>query len=148
LAALAAQTSIVASGLVRAGLPPAVAARRSAAWQISSLRTVAAVGTSAAAPLTVAAAAWIPRLRPLVATALLGRHLDGWRKTRPQVSPLMWVALRTADDTAHALGTWAGMLEQRDARTLLPSVARPLVDGPAADARHPVAGWTTIAVFR
>lgn len=146
-AAVAVQTSILASGLVKAGLRPALAARLSAAWQISSLRTVAAVGTSAAVPLTLAAVASIPRLRPLAATALLGRHLEGWRTVRPQLDPVTWLALRTADDAAHALGTWAGMLKHHDGRALLPIVTRPLVDGSRADAREPLTGWTTVAVF-
>jgi mycofactocin system glycosyltransferase len=146
-ATVAVQTSILASGLVKAGLRPALAARLSAAWQISSLRTLAAVGTSTAAPLTLAAVTSIPRLRPLAATALLGRHLQGWRTVRPQLDPVTWLALRTADDAAHALGTWAGMLKHHDERALLPILTRPLVDGSRADAREPLTGWTTVAVF-
>ncbi len=147
-AVLAAQTTSIAVGLVRAGLRPALAARLAAAWQISSLRTIAAIGTSTALPLTVAAAAWVPRLRPLVATAVLGRHLEGWRRARAQIGPITWVGMRLADDTAHALGTWIGMAKLRDVRTLLPTLTRPLVDGPTADARYPIAGWTTVAELR
>jgi mycofactocin glycosyltransferase len=67
-------------------------------------------------PLSLLAAALLPRLRlPLAAAALLPPALD-WRKLRPPVDPLAWTALRLLDDLAYGWGVWSGCLRGRQAR--------------------------------
>jgi mycofactocin glycosyltransferase len=73
-------------------------------------------------PLSLLAAALLPRLRlPLAAAALLPPALD-WRKLRPPVDPLAWTALRLLDDLAYGWGVWSGCLRGRQAGPLLPDL--------------------------
>jgi mycofactocin glycosyltransferase len=73
-------------------------------------------------PLSLLAAALLPRLRlPLAAAALLPPALD-WRKLRPPVDPMTWTGLRLLDDLAYGWGVWSGCLRGRHAGPLLPDL--------------------------
>jgi mycofactocin system glycosyltransferase len=72
-------------------------------------------------PLSLAAAALVPRLRPALAAAALVPALLDWRRSGAQLGPLAWTGLRLLDDAAYGWGVWAGCLLERNPDPLLPS---------------------------
>jgi hypothetical protein len=82
-------------------------------------------GTQFAAPL-LAAALVLPggrwSRRAAVASLLLGPQLTAWARRRPY-DPVRFVAGGLADDIAYGTGVWAGALQSRTVRPLLPAVA-------------------------
>ncbi|MGW2997998.1 mycofactocin biosynthesis glycosyltransferase MftF, partial [Streptomyces sp. NPDC001193] len=63
-----------------------------------------------------------PRGRVLLAAAC-ARHLARWYRVRPDLDPLRWTALCTADDLAYGAGVWWGALRGRTAGPLRPDLA-------------------------
>jgi mycofactocin glycosyltransferase len=59
----------------------------------------------------------------LVLAAALARHLLGWVRTRPEVSPARWVLVRTADDLSYGAGVWYGCLRERTVAPLVPDLS-------------------------
>ena len=98
-------------GNFRAGGPMATAVRR--AWLVPAVAVTAAVRR------------WGPPRSGRSSTLALGAALVGpalldWARRRPAVGPARWVALSLADDLAYQYGVWAGVLQARSARALLP----------------------------
>ncbi|MFF3216072.1 mycofactocin biosynthesis glycosyltransferase MftF [Streptomyces sp. NPDC002886] len=63
-----------------------------------------------------------PRGRMLLAAAC-ARHLVSWYRVRPDLDPVRWTALRTADDLAYGAGVWWGALRGRTTGPLRPDLA-------------------------
>jgi mycofactocin system glycosyltransferase len=140
---LAAATGTVAARLTGAGVPPVEAAKLAVRWQVRSARTLAAVSSGAAAPLGMLAALANRRARWLVGGAWLARHLQGWRAAAPEMGPLPWVALATADDAALTAGIWKGIARERHLGPVTPAWSRPFAPSSVTE----IPGWTTLAVF-
>jgi hypothetical protein len=73
-------------------------------------------------PLSIVAAAVVPRLRPALAAAAIVPAVLEWRRTRPDLDPLRWTAARVLDDAAYGFGVWRGCIEQRTLIPLLPDL--------------------------
>jgi hypothetical protein len=58
-----------------------------------------------------------------VAAAALALAVSDWRRERPDLDPLTYVALRRLDDLAYGAGVWLGALRHRTTAPLLPSFA-------------------------
>ncbi|HTF07841.1 MAG TPA: mycofactocin biosynthesis glycosyltransferase MftF [Asanoa sp.] len=63
-------------------------------------------------PLAVAAFVGVPRLRPAIAVAAVVPALLEWRRERPPLGPLQWLAARRLDDAAYGWGVWTGSLDE------------------------------------
>ena len=75
-------------------------------------------------PVTLAAAAVWPRIRPAAAVALLVPPLRRWAATRPAgLGPAAWLALHLADDVAYGAGVWSGCLRLRTIAPLVPDLS-------------------------
>lgn len=61
-------------------------------------------------PLTLAAAFVSRRARRVAVAAALGPAVLDWRRRRPSLGPVTWVALSVADDVAYSVGVWSGCL--------------------------------------
>ncbi|HUE59992.1 MAG TPA: mycofactocin biosynthesis glycosyltransferase MftF [Acidimicrobiales bacterium] len=73
--------------------------------------------------LAFLAAAPSARARRRIVAALVGVlavPLVEWAGERPPLGPVLWTALRTADDLAYQAGVWAGVVRERSGRALLP----------------------------
>lgn len=60
--------------------------------------------------------------RAALAAAVLG-GLDDWRRSRPTLDPVRFVAARRLDDLAYGAGVWWGAWRARDPRALLPDLS-------------------------
>ncbi len=75
-------------------------------------------------PITLAAAAAWPRVRPAAAVALLVPPLRRWAVTRPEgLGPAAWLALHVADDVAYGAGVWSGCLRLWTVAPLVPDLS-------------------------
>ena len=63
-------------------------------------------------PLALAAFVGVPRLRPAIAAAAVVPALLEWRRERPPLDPLRWLAARRLDDAAYGWGMWTGALDE------------------------------------
>jgi len=61
-------------------------------------------------PFTLAAAFVSRRARRVAVAAVLGPAVLDWRRRRPSLGPVTWVALSVADDVAYSVGVWRGCL--------------------------------------
>jgi hypothetical protein len=75
-------------------------------------------------PLALAGAVTCRRLRAPVLLALVGPPLNEWRRERPRLDPLRWLAVRLLDDMAYGAGVWAGCWRDRSAAALRPDLIR------------------------
>jgi mycofactocin system glycosyltransferase len=73
-------------------------------------------------PLSIVAAAVVPRLRPALAAAAIVPAVLEWRRTRPDLDPLRWTVARVLDDAAYGFGVWRGCIEQRTLNPLSPDL--------------------------
>ena len=74
-------------------------------------------------PATAAGALVSRRVRrAALAAAVLG-GLDDWRRSRPTLDPVRFVAARRLDDLAYGAGVWWGAWRDRDPRALLPDLS-------------------------
>jgi mycofactocin system glycosyltransferase len=89
--------SVIAEGVRRAWLPPAVAVA-ALAWR-----------THNRWPALALAAAWV--VPPL---------MEWRRQPAPGIGGMRWSALRLSDDLAYQAGLWSGVIESRSAGALLP----------------------------
>jgi hypothetical protein len=62
------------------------------------------------------------RSRPALAAAVVVPGLLDWLGRRPRLDPARFLALRLADDSAYAVGVWAGCARHWSIRALLPDV--------------------------
>jgi mycofactocin system glycosyltransferase len=132
---LAAAGSPVAGALVAAGtaallprklrpvgVPAPVALRLAASGHLAAGRLLADALLRTWWPAAALAATRSRRARLLLAAAALP-HLVEWRRTRPPVGPLPWLALRVADDLAYGAGVWAGCWRERSTTALRPDLS-------------------------
>lgn len=63
------------------------------------------------------------RTRQVAAAALLLPAAAEYARSRPQLDPLTWLALRTGDDLAYGLGLWSGCLRERSIQALRPRLS-------------------------
>ncbi len=125
--AAAAAVAGVATAVLARRLDGVVARPVPVAARIVGLGTVrAAVPTAeglvrAWGPAVVAALA-VRRLRPVAAAALVVPALDEWRRHRPPLDPLRWVAAHVVDDLAYSVGLWIGCARARTLGPLIPEV--------------------------
>ncbi|HEX4018015.1 MAG TPA: mycofactocin biosynthesis glycosyltransferase MftF [Frankiaceae bacterium] len=63
------------------------------------------------------------RGRRIAAAALLVPAAVEYRRLRPDLDPLRWTILRTADDLAYGAGVWAGCLRHRSFAALRPRLS-------------------------
>lgn len=61
-------------------------------------------------------------LRRAMVAAFVVPPLVEWGATRPDLDPLSFVALRTADDLAYGVGVWLGCLRERSLGALVPDL--------------------------
>ena len=59
-------------------------------------------------PITLAAASVSRRTRRVALTAAVGPALLEWRRRRPPLDPVSWVAISLVDDLAYSAGVWVG----------------------------------------
>jgi hypothetical protein len=64
----------------------------------------------------------VPRTRRAAALALLTPALHAWWTTTTELDPARYALLHTVDDVAYGTGVWAGSLQARTIRPLLPRV--------------------------
>jgi len=63
-------------------------------------------------PLALAAFVALPRLRPALAAAAVVPAVLEWRRERPPLDPLRWLAARRLDDAAYGWGVWSGSFRE------------------------------------
>jgi hypothetical protein len=57
-----------------------------------------------------------------IVAAVLAPSIIDWIRTRPDIAPLPYVALRLADDVAYGAGVWVGSVRAGTLEPLLPEV--------------------------
>ena len=129
-------------------VPLAVAATVTRRVELQSLRTaMALVSTAWLIPSLVCVAvfrSWFGAA--VVLGSVLLRHLLDWRRARPSINPVTWIALCVLDDQALALGVWAGVARTFNLSVVTPRFER--VGGRLADGQPDMQpGWTYEAVF-
>lgn len=73
-------------------------------------------------PLVILLTGRSKRFRRAAVMGVLVEPVLSWRRTRPAVDPLTFAALVLADDLAYSIGVWAGCVDERSARVLLPEI--------------------------
>jgi len=91
---------------------------------VSALWQCGAAATRHWWPVAVPAMVLSRRARRAVLVAAVADGLADWRRTRPDLDPVRYVALRRLDDLAYGTGLWCGAVRHRTASPLLPSVVR------------------------
>lgn len=76
-------------------------------------------------PLAAGAALYSARARRVVALAALAEGAADYRKVRPDLDPVRYIAAHRADDVAYGAGVWLGAIRGRSLRPLLPAWTRP-----------------------
>jgi len=104
---------------------PLLAAARLAPYGVvSALWQCGAAATRHWWPVAVPAMAVSRRARRAVLAAAVLDGLADWRRTRPGLDPVRYVALRRADDLAYGAGLWRGALRHRTTAPLRPILQR------------------------
>lgn len=83
-------------------------------------RQIASAITRTWWPLAVPLALVSRRARRVLVAAIVLPALADWRRTKPDLDPARYVALRALDDGAYGLGVWQGAWRSRTAEPLLP----------------------------
>ncbi|WP_129669975.1 mycofactocin biosynthesis glycosyltransferase MftF, partial [Phytoactinopolyspora endophytica] len=118
----------VASGLLARELdgvleqPARHAARLAGKGTFYSGEAVADACVRAWWPVSVAAFAAVPRLRPALAAAALVPALLEWKRERPDLDPLRWLIARRLDDAAYGFGVWQSCLAEGTFGPVLPDL--------------------------
>jgi tetratricopeptide (TPR) repeat protein len=87
-----------------------VAAQLAGRGHLSAGRTIAQGLVRPLWPVTVLAIVFLPwrRLKLALVAGVLAPSIIDWIRTRPDIAPLPYVALRLADDMAYGAGVWVG----------------------------------------
>ncbi|MHB8465296.1 MAG: glycosyltransferase [Acidimicrobiales bacterium] len=131
---------VMPSRLTRAGVLRVDVDRIVARERIVAARSVLFAATQPWLPALTALAVMSGRVRRLLVATLLARHLGDWQRSGRPTGPLAWVALRTADDMAFAVGVWLSAIEARSPAPL--SIRRDRGSPQATD------DWTVVAQLR
>ena len=104
--------------------PLPVAVQLAGRGHLSAGRTIAQGLVRPLWPLTALAIMVIPwrRFRVALLAGVLVPSIIDWVRTRPEIAPLPYVALRVADDVAYGAGVWVGSVRARTIEPLLPEV--------------------------
>jgi len=104
--------------------PMPVAAQLAGRGHLSAGRTIAQGLVRPLWPVTALAIAFLPwrRLKLALLAGVLAPSVIDWIRTRPDISPLPYVALRLADDVAYSAGVWVGSVRAGTLEPLLPEV--------------------------
>ena len=104
--------------------PMPVAAQLAGRGHLSAGRTIAQGLVRPLWPLTALAIVFVPwkRLKLALAAGVLAPSIIDWIRTRPDIAPLPYVALRLADDMAYGAGVWVGSVRAGTLEPLLPEV--------------------------
>ena len=117
----AAQILPLARGLSAIGVP----AHRAARWPLLGAgHTFLASGRAMAEllPALLVAGAVRQNTRRASLALLLCPPLVEWVRRKPPLDPVRWTALAIADDIAYGAGVWAGSVQARSFRSLIPRV--------------------------
>ncbi|MGH3352243.1 MAG: mycofactocin biosynthesis glycosyltransferase MftF [Nocardioides sp.] len=76
-------------------------------------------------PVMIPAAVMSRRVRRAWVAAALVEGLVDWSRTRPELDPLTYTALRRLDDLAYGAGLWWGALQHSTTAPLRPALVRP-----------------------
>ena len=108
-----------------ASLPAGEAARVGVTGHLLAGRALAEALRRSWWPLTLVAAALLPRRRRgRLGVALAAPLVVEWQRAGRPLRALQWCALRVADDVSYGTGVWAGAWKARSARALLPRLVR------------------------
>lgn len=125
-------SALVATGLAgrirastAAGIEPVEAVAASARAGIRWLRSLAAAFTRPWLPLALAAAWLLPRARPPIAAAVLGRWAALASRREERAGTGSWLVVRALEDLAHSSGTLWGCVSSRRVGPLLPGAPDP-----------------------
>ncbi|MEM9711356.1 MAG: mycofactocin biosynthesis glycosyltransferase MftF [Actinomycetota bacterium] len=110
--------------LGRLGVDGTRAGRLVLRGQLVTGRWLATATTRSWWPLALTLAALHRRSRLPLAAAVLGPAVADWRRSRPDIDPVRYVALRLADDIAYGVGLWAGCRTEGSIRALVPGFTR------------------------
>ena len=121
VAVYAGTTARVSRRLGRSRRPVVTAASMTAVGAVATGYQTASVLTRHYWPLALAAAIVSPRARRALAVAAVVDGLLDYRRTRPDLDPVRYVAARRLDDLAYGAGLWYGAWRARSVRALLPS---------------------------
>jgi hypothetical protein len=101
-----------------------VAAQLAGRGHLSAGRTIAQGLVRPLWPLTALAIVFVPwkRLKLALVAGVLAPSIIDWIRTRPDIAPLPYVALRLADDVAYGAGVWVGSVRAGTLEPLLPEV--------------------------
>jgi len=104
--------------------PLPVAAQLAGRGHLSAGRTIAQGLVRPLWPVTALAIVFVPwkRLKLALVAGVLAPSIIDWIRTRPDIAPLPYVALRLADDVAYGTGVWVGSLRAGTIEPLLPEV--------------------------
>ena len=104
--------------------PMPVAAQLAGRGHLSAGRTIAQGLVRPLWPLTALAIVVIPwrRLKFALLTAVFAPSIIEWVRTRPNISPIPYIALRLADDMAYGAGVWVGSVRAGTIEPLIPDV--------------------------
>jgi hypothetical protein len=104
--------------------PMPVAAQLAGRGHLSAGRTIAQGLVRPLWPLTALAIVFVPwkRLKLALVAGVLAPSIIDWIRTRPDIAPLPYVALRLADDVAYGAGVWVGSVRAGTLEPLLPEV--------------------------
>lgn len=109
--------------LEHSGRPLVAAARLAPYGVVSAAWQCAAAATRHWWPVALPAAVVSCRVRRAVLAAAVADGVADWRRTRPELDPVRYVALRRLDDLAYGAGLWWGALRHRTTGPLRPGVA-------------------------
>jgi mycofactocin system glycosyltransferase len=122
-AAVAAVSTAVLGRRLRGGVghPWQEATRLAGVGHLYGARAVAAAVRRAWWPIVLVAAVRSRRARRMAAAAILPLVVEWWQE-RPNLDPVRWVVLRSADDLTYGAGVWAGCLRERSLAALRPDL--------------------------
>lgn len=104
--------------------PLRAAARLAPYGVVSALWQCGAAATRHWWPLALPAAVASTRVRRAVLVLGLVDGLADWRRVRPELDPVRYLALRRLDDLAYGAGLWCGAVRHRTTSPLRPSLVR------------------------
>lgn len=120
-----------------AGVTAVISARRLSSphpWRLAGVLTlegaVASAWQAGSAltrhywPVAAVACLFSRRARRAVAVAAVADGLADWRRVRPRLDPVRYLAARRLDDLGYGWGLWQGALRSRSAAALRPQVKR------------------------
>jgi hypothetical protein len=105
-------------------LPAAESLRLAGLGHLHAGRLLGSTMVRAWWPAAVLVAARSTRARRLVTVAAVLPPLLRWRRERPAIGAVPFVALSVLDDVAYGAGVWSGAIAHREPGCLLPSFVR------------------------